>query len=136
MATKDLPELQPLGPTWREVRKEIGATQAQVGAVLGLAHGQTAMSNREQDPSSPNAVPPQPRELVEFEDKFGLQRGTVLRRAGYVVDAENPLEQIDSWSFLSPTLRDAIKRMVEPEWERAGRPGAQSKLRPVQGRRR
>lgn len=136
MSAQGLPELKPLGPVWKTVRKELGLTQTEVGEVLGLAHGQAAISNREQDPSSPNAVPPAPVEIARFEDRFGLQRGTVLRRAGYVIDPQTPLEQIDSWSFLSEALREAIKRMVQPEWEKAGHPGRGSTLRSVQGRRR
>ena len=129
MAASELPELKPLGPVWKEVRKELGLTQTQVGEVLSLNHGQVAISNREQDPSNPNAVPPAPMEIARFEDRFGLQRGTVLRRAGYVVDSQTPMEQIDSWSFLSAPLREAIKRMVQPDWDKAGRPGSGGKRR-------
>lgn len=136
MSAQELPELQPVGPVWRAVRKELGLNQTEVGEVLGFTHGQAAISNREQHPSNPNAVEPLPMEIVRFEDRFGLQRGTVLRRAGYVVDGSTPLEQIDSWSFLSESLREAIKRMVQPEWEKAGRPGHAGTLRSVQGQRR
>lgn len=123
------PDVRPIGPVWREVRLEVGATQAQVGEILGLAHGQVAVSYREKDPSAPKAVEPSPAELALFEDRFGLQRGTVLRRAGYVVDAESPLEQIDSWSFLNPSERQLIREAVEKRWIEAGRPGARKQRR-------
>jgi hypothetical protein len=37
----------------------------------------------------------------------------VLRRASYVTDALDPLEIIDSWTFLHPRERRVIKRTVE-----------------------
>lgn len=132
------PTIRPIGPVWREIRQEVGATQAEVGDVLGLGKGgQTAISYREKAPEpGSKAIEPSPDELARFEDHYGLQRGTVLRRAGYVVDADSPLDLIDSWTFLNPTERDILKKIVSPAWERAGRPGTPRKLRPLPGRAR
>lgn len=123
------PPLQPLGPTWRAVRKELRTTageavrQEDVAQALGFGpNGQAYVSVREKHPAENRAVEPTVAELVAFEDAFGLERGTVLRRAGYVTDPYGPLDQIDSWTFLDPKVREAIKRMVDPEWQSAGRP--------------
>lgn len=114
MARSDRPVIRPLGPTWQEVRTEIGARQQDVAKAVGLKGGQSAISNREADPdTNPRAIEPRPIELVRFEDAYHLQRGTVLRRAGYVVDALDPLELIDSWTFLHPRERRIIRRTVE-----------------------
>lgn len=103
-----LPELRPIGATVRELREQLGMTQEQVAEALEV--DQAAWSKRERGVTRFNA-----EELVRFEDTFGMLRGTVYRRAGYVEDPEGPLEQIDAWSFLDPRWRDAIRRMVEPE---------------------
>lgn len=125
MSASELPPLQPIGPTWATVRKEMGLRQIDVGEMLGWGkRAQSAMSNREQPPDSPAATEPSHDELVRFEDHYGLKRGTVLRRAGYVVDATDPLDTIDSWSFLDPTERRIIRGVVEQAWNRAGRPGS------------
>jgi len=135
-AKKDLPDLKPIGPVWREVRQELGARQVDIGSLYGWGpSAQSSMSNRERDPEEyARAVEPTPRELVVFEDAYNLQRGTVLRRAGYVVDAESPLDQIEGWTFLHPEARALIRQMVEAKWIEAGRPGAGRKLRPLPAR--
>lgn len=135
-----LPALRPIGPTMREVRLELGATQEEVAAVLGFGKGgQSQVSYREKDPAAPTGVTkpiePAPVELVAFEDHYGLQRGTILRRAGYVVDADTPVDLIESWTFLNPTERQIIRGIVEQAWEKAGRPGSSRKLRPLPGAR-
>lgn len=137
------PPLQPLGPTWRAVRKELRTSsgeqvrQEDVGQALGFGpNGQAYVSVREKHPAENRAVEPTVAELVAFEDAFGLERGTVLRRAGYVMDPLTPIEQIDSWTFLSAELRDAIKRMVDHAWQSAGRPAvALRRARPARGPR-
>lgn len=102
------PELRPIGATVRELREDLNLTQEAVAEALEV--DQAAWSKRERGVTRFNA-----EELVRFEDAFGMMRGTVLRRAGYVVDPEGPLEQIASWTFLEERWRDAIRRMVEPE---------------------
>lgn len=85
--------------------------------------GQAMVSYREKAPDEPMAVAPRIEELTAFEDAAGLQRGYVLRRAGHVVDAEDdPIAQVKGWSWLPPGLRDAVVRIVEPEWKRRARP--------------
>ena len=118
MAT-ERPALRPLGPTWREVRLEVGLRQSDVAELLGWgANGQAMVSYREKAPEQEGAIAPRVEELVRFEDAVGLQRGTVLRRAGYVVDAGDPLEQVEGWTFLAPAAREAVRRVIEPEWIR------------------
>lgn len=107
------PILRPLGRAWKEVREEVNATQADVAEVLGLSGGQSAVSQRETGKTALF----NPEELVSFEDHYGLQRGTVFRRAGYVVDADTPDEIIGSWDFLSPDVREMLRRVVMPSWE-------------------
>ncbi len=119
---RELPELRPVGPTWREVRQELGVRQLDVAQALGFGSGgQAMMSYREKMPGEPLAVEPSYAELCAFEDAYGLQRGTVLRRAGYVVDVDldDPISLIKSWSWLPAALRGAGVRIVEPEWKRA-----------------
>lgn len=104
---------------------------------MGLG-SQTQVSLRERDPNTdPKAVEPTPDELLRAELALGLPAGAILRRAGYISEPATPLEQIDAWSFLSVQARDIIKRIVQPEWEKAGRPGLSArKPRPVPARRR
>ncbi len=110
MARSDRPAIRPIGPTWQEVRTEIGARQQDVAKAVGLKGGQSAISNREADPdTNPRAIEPRPIELVRFEDAYHLQRGTVLRRAGYVVDALDPLDLIDGHGALVAHLRRLAK---------------------------
>lgn len=124
MSTRELPPLQPIGPTLKKVREELGGKvrQIDVGIVLGWGtSAQSKMSNREALPGTPGASDPRPEELVAFEDHYGLQRGTVLRRAGYVTDPEGgPLEIIDSWTFLTKSERELLRFAVEKALERAG----------------
>lgn len=127
MARSDRPPLRPLGPTLRAVREQLNLTQQEAADAIGLRGGQASMSPREMDPSHTRAIEPRPDELVRFEDKFGLQRGTVLRLAGYVVDALDPVELVDSWTFLNTTereiVRDIIRRAMEREPSAGSRPG-------------
>jgi len=99
-ARSDLPKLIPPGVAMRQIREQLGLRQEDVAKQLGFgASGQTSMSYRERDPAGDRrAVEPSHDELVKFEDLNGLQRGTVLRAAGYVVDAAGPLEQVESCS--------------------------------------
>jgi len=101
---------------WREVRKELGVKQADVAAILDLGGGQSAVSQRETGKTADFSV----RELVAFEDEYGLVRGTILRRAGYVVDPQTPGEIVDSWSFLSSEVRTFLRPMILKAWEDAG----------------
>lgn len=117
------PPLRPIGPTLREVRVEvIGASQREVAEVLGFT-SQSKVSLREKHPDEQQGdkpVEPRPAELVAIEDHYGLQRGTILRRAGYVVDVgDDPLEQVESWTFMSRELREAIKLQVRYAQEAA-----------------
>ena len=128
MGAADLPSLQPIGLTWKAIRQELGVRQIDVGTLLGFGKSaQSNMSNREQPPEHPASTEPSHDELVRFEDHYGLQRGTVLRRAGYVVDSMDPLETVDSWSFLDPTEKRIIRGVVQEALDRAGRPGARSR---------
>lgn len=103
-----LPPLRPIGAVVRELREELGLTQEAVAEALEV--DQAAWSKRERGVTRFN-----PEELVRLEDTFGMLRGTIYRRAGYVEDPAGPLEQIAAWTFLDPRWRDAIRRMVEPE---------------------
>ncbi|MCC6227220.1 MAG: hypothetical protein IT195_12555 [Microthrixaceae bacterium] len=101
----------------REVRVQVlGVSQREIAEVLGFT-SQSKVSLREKHPDEQHGdkpVEPRPVELVAIEDHYGLQRGTILRRAGYVVDVgDDPLEQVEAWSWMSRELRDAIKLQVQ-----------------------
>lgn len=116
MTRENRPPLRPLGPVLREVRVEVlGVSQKELADVLGFT-SQAKISLREKHPndrSGDKAVEPRPAELVAIEDHYGLQRGTILRRAGYVTDVgSDPAEVIESWSWMSRELRESIKLQV------------------------
>lgn len=121
MAKSDRPPLHPLGPTLQLVRKELDVTQQEAAEAIGLKGGQSSMSPREMHPEHPRAIEPRPDEIVRFEDRYGLQRGTVLRRAGYVVDALDPLDSIDGWTFLNATERGIVRHIVNEALARSQR---------------
>lgn len=65
-----------------------------------------------------------PTEIARIEDGLGLQRGEVYRRAGFVVDALTPPEQVTSWGrFMDAKTLEILHRIVDPEWEKARREG-------------
>lgn len=102
----DRPELRRIGDVVRELREQLGVSQTDVAEMLHV--DQTTWSKRER--RSRFSVD----DLVQFEDAYGLIRGEVLRRAGYVMDPVGPLDQVDSWLFADDTARGAIKRMIAP----------------------
>lgn len=57
-------------------------------------------------------------QIVAIEDHFDVMRGTVLRSAGYVVDAVTPPQQIDSWWwFLNEQTRLILHQIVDDAWK-------------------
>ncbi len=112
------PTDQALGAALRSVREELGLTLVAAGKPIKV--GKTGMSSRELGDTRLWPV-----ELAKIEDAFGVPRGTVYRRAGFVVDPAGPVEQIDSWTFLTPQPREMLHRMVDPEWETARRSGVE-----------
>lgn len=109
--------LRAIGVALREVREAAGLSQRACADLLGLSP--SAMSDRET-----GVARVQPEELVRLEDALGLVRGEVLRRAGYVHDPAGPLEVVESWTWLAPAWRAAIRRLVEPELPERLRPPA------------
>lgn len=113
MAARRRPALRQIGDVVRDLRERLGISQDTAAAIMQV--DQAALSKRERGVTRFHF-----EELVRFEDAYGLQRGEVLRRAGYVVDAHTPPEQIDTWSsFLTAKDRGLLHFVVDPAWEEA-----------------
>jgi transcriptional regulator with XRE-family HTH domain len=110
--TPDLPPLMHLGDALRWFRTRYGLNQAQAGIRMGFAPStaQRLISMRERPADAHDYVEVSISELVNLEDASDVERGTILKHAGYVSTGEMELPP-----ELSAAARAGVMALIEAD---------------------